>query len=324
MNKTVAFIVVGWNNKDLLSECINSILQQSYKKIRIIYVDNGSSDGSVEFVTQTFPQVECIDTGKNNGFARGNNIGIKHALKDETLGYVALLNSDATIEEQWVEKLVAFSKGKKNLAAMQGVTLDYYNHNIIDSTHLYIARNGQATQGSCRETLVGIPSSFTTFGVNCAAAMFTKEFIVAQPYRKFFDEKMFMYLEDVDVALRSIMMGYKNYCVKDTFAYHMGSASSKKNKIFPLYMTFRNNTGLLLKSLPISLLLKLFPKVVRSDHLLIVELKKRGRLQEARAVRKGRMIGLLYAPNFILKRIKLIGRKKVKKDYVWYLMNKGY
>lgn len=324
MNKTVAFIVVGWNNKDLLAECFDSISSQTYKNIKIIYVDNGSADDSVEFVKQNYPYIFCLDTGKNNGFAKGNNIGIKEALSDKSVEYIALLNSDATLAKYWVENLLAFSKGKKNVAAMQGITLDYYNHNIIDSTHLYVARNSQATQGSCRERFVGIPSSFTTFGVNCAAAMFTRQFIEDQPYKKFFDETMFMYLEDVDVALRSINMGYKNYCVKDTYAYHMGSASSKKNKNFPLYMTFRNNTGLLIKSMPIGLLLRLLPKLIRSDRLLKKELKRKGRITEAHAVRKGRLIGLLYTPHYLIKRCKMIGRKKVQKDYLWNLMNSGY
>ncbi len=324
MNKKVAFIVVGWNNKDLLTECFNSILSQTYKNIDIIYVDNGSADNSVEYVKGKFPEVTCIDTKKNNGFARGNNIGINVALQDKSVSFVALLNSDATLEDRWVEKLVEFSKGKQNLASMQGVTLDYYNHKIIDSTHLYVARNGQATQGSCRELYVGVPSSFTTFGVNCAAAMFTREFIENQPYKQFFDEKMFMYLEDVDVALRSILLGYKNYCVKDTYAYHMGSASSKKNKNFPLYMTFRNNTGLMVKNMPFSLLMRLVPKIIRSDHLLIKELKRKKRFQEAKSVRKGRLVGMLFIPNFAVKRLKMISKKKVNKDYIWYLMNKGY
>lgn len=326
MNKsnTVAFIIVGWNNKDLLKEGFDSIYSQTYKNIKIIYIDNGSKDDSVEYVKQYYPKVVCVDTQTNNGFARGNNIGIKIALEDKSVGYIALLNSDATLDKNWVASLVEFSKSKANVASMQGVTLDYYNHKIIDSTHLYIARNGQATQGSCRETLVGVPSSFSTFGVNCAAAMFTRKFIEDQPYKKFFDERMFMYLEDVDVALRAIVMGYKNYCVKDTYAYHMGSASSKKNKNFPLYMTFRNNTGLMIKTMPLKLLIKLVPKIIRSDHILKKELKRKGKISEVKAVRKGRWISLLYIPGYIIKRTKMIGKRKVQSDYLWSLMNKGY
>lgn len=324
MKKTVAFIIVGWNNKDLLKECLDSINTQTYSAIKTIYVDNGSADDSIDFVKQNYPNVILIDTGKNNGFAKGNNIGIERALEDKDVEYIALLNTDAVIEKDWTSKLVEFSKGKGKIAAMQGITLDYYNHKIIDSTHIYLSRNGQATQGSYRDQLIDVPSTFSVFGVNAAAAMFTRDFIDAQPFKTFFDETMFMYLEDVDVAMRSVVMGYKNYCVKDTYAYHMGSASSKKNKTFPAYMTFRNNTGLLIKNVPFSILFTLFFKIIKSDHQRIQHLKALGRKEEAKAVRKGRFVGLLYSPIFFVKRVKLWRHRDISKKYLWLLMKKGY
>lgn len=324
MKKVVAFILVGWNNEKLLPECINSILSQTYSDIKIYYIDNGSKDGSVKLVKEKYPNVICIETGKNNGFAKGNNIGISEALKNKNIQFVALLNTDATVEKDWTENLVRFAEGKNRIAAMQGITLDYYNHNIIDSTHIFLSRNGQATQGSYRDELINIPSSFTTMGVNAAAAMYTREFIEAQPYKDFFDETMFMYLEDVDVSLRSIVMGYKNYCVKDTFAYHMGSASSKSNKTYPAYMTFRNNSGLLVKNLPFVTLTKLFFRVITSDRARVKHLKKIGRNDEAKAVKKGRLVGILYTPIYLIKRIKLNRHRNVDSKYLWHLMKKGY
>ncbi|MFO0862172.1 MAG: glycosyltransferase family 2 protein [Candidatus Saccharibacteria bacterium] len=324
MKKVVAFIIVGWHNEKLLPECINSVLAQTYSNIKIYYVDNGSADNSVKLVKENYPDVICIETGKNNGFAKGNNIGIREALKDKNVEYIALLNTDATIEKLWAQKLVTFADGKKRVAAMQGITLDYYNHNIIDSTHIFLSRSGQATQGSYRDDLINIPSSFTTMGVNAAAAMYTREFIDAQPFESLFDETMFMYLEDVDVALRSIVMGYKNYCVKDTYAYHMGSASSKSNKTYPAYMTFRNNSGLLVKNLPIGTLAKLLFRVISSDRARVKHLRQLGRKEEAKAVVKGRLFGLLLLPIFYIKRLRLNKSRNIDKNYLWHLMKKGY
>lgn len=324
MKNVVAFIIVGWNNEKLLPECINSVLKQTYKDIKIYYVDNGSRDNSVKLIKEKYKDVVCIETGKNNGFAKGNNIGIREALKDKNVQFIALLNTDATIESKWTEKLVSFANSKNRIGAMQGITLDYYNHNIIDSTHIYLARNGQATQGSYRDDLINVPSSFTTMGVNAAAAMYTREFIDAQPFEALFDETMFMYLEDVDVALRSIVMGYRNYCVKDTFAYHMGSASSKSNKTYPAYMTFRNNSGMLVKNLPLSILAKLFFRVLASDRAHIRHLRLLGRKDEAKAVVKGRLFGLLLIPIFFIKRLKLNKYRSIDKSYLWHLMKKGY
>jgi GT2 family glycosyltransferase len=105
----VAFVIVGWNNKDLLKECFDSIHSQDYKDISIYYVDNGSADNSVEYVTKNFPSVKLVDARKNTGFAVGNNIGIKAALQDEKVQYIALLNSDARIEKSWTSTIIKFA-----------------------------------------------------------------------------------------------------------------------------------------------------------------------------------------------------------------------
>ncbi len=71
-----SFIVVCWNNKDLLEECFETIFNQTYKNYTVIVVDNGSTDGSIEYIKKEFPQIILIETGKNTGFAIGNNVGI--------------------------------------------------------------------------------------------------------------------------------------------------------------------------------------------------------------------------------------------------------
>src|SRR3989344_3735637 len=100
-NPKVAFIIVGWNNLKLLDDCFQSIKRQTYENIEIFYVDNASDDGSVKWVTKNFPKIKILIQNKNTGFAKGNNIGIKEALKNENIKYTALLNTDARIEKDW-------------------------------------------------------------------------------------------------------------------------------------------------------------------------------------------------------------------------------
>jgi GT2 family glycosyltransferase len=111
----IAFVIVGWNNHDLLSGCIESIRSQTYKNIKIIYVDNASSDKSAEFVKRKFAEADIIELKENTGFAKGNNIGIKRALEDEEVKYVALLNTDATLSENWTENIVDFAQLRRVL-----------------------------------------------------------------------------------------------------------------------------------------------------------------------------------------------------------------
>ena len=98
-------IVVNWNGQRFLDECLTALGRQSYPNFGVILVDNGSTDGSVEFVRERFPLVDIISLPENIGFAGANNRAINRALADGTQ-YVALLNNDTKADEQWLEHLV--------------------------------------------------------------------------------------------------------------------------------------------------------------------------------------------------------------------------
>jgi GT2 family glycosyltransferase len=306
MTKTqpkVAFIIVCWNNEDLLQECFESIEKQTYRNHVTVMIDNGSADNSVATARRLKPDAIIIEAGENLAFAKGNNVAIAHALKDTEIEYVALLNSDATLDEKWLEQIIDFAAGKPKGACFQGTTLDYYNHEIIDSTHIFIAHNSQATQGNWRNPYTRELGPLKVLGVNAAACVVSRAFIDAQPFgAEFFDEDMFMYLEDVDVAVRATMMGWDNYLVPQARAYHMGSASSGKNPGFSLYMTFRNNSALIFKNYPFLTALKLFVRMPRSDRATYKHLVHLGNKAAAQKVLKGRINGLFRLPLYIGKR----------------------
>lgn len=326
MNRTrVAFIIVCWNNEDLLKECLASIEEQTYKNIVTYLVDNGSADNSVSTARKLMPDAIVIEAGENLGFAKGNNVGIVKALEDENVGYIALLNTDARLERTWTEKLVKFATSKPRAACLQGTTLDYYNHDIIDSTHIYVARNGQATQGSWRDYFERELGPKKVFGVNAAACLITRDFIEAQPFgHELFDESMFMYLEDVDVAVRATVMGWDNYLVPFARAYHMGSASSSKNPGFSLYLTFRNNSGMIIKNFPFSVMLRLLPKIILSDIETFRHLRRQGRKKISWIIPKARIAGFFRAPIYWVKRRKMMKTSTIDNGYLWTLMKKGF
>jgi GT2 family glycosyltransferase len=325
MQSRVAFIIVGWNNIEILPDCLKSAQAQTYGDIDIYYVDNGSKDGSVEMVKKDFPKAKIIEPGYNTGFAKGNNVGINEALKDPDVGYIALLNSDARVEETWTQKIMEFAKLKPRGALYQGTTLDYYDESVIDSTHVYISYNGQATQGNWRYYYKQEIGPLKVFGVNAAACIISRKFIEAQPFNgELFDEKMFMYLEDVDLSARATVMGWDNYLVPKARALHMGSASSGKNPGFSLYMTFRNNSAMLFKNLPLKTILRMLPAIVRGDLDTLKVLRRMGKKDAARKVLKGRMVGILRIPLFIPRRWQVQRHRRIPKGYLWNLMRSGY
>lgn len=325
MSKKIAYIIVGWNNQELLEECINSIKSQTHHDYDIIYVDNDSKDSSVAFVKQNFPEVTILEPGRNTGFAKGNNTGIEHALKDRSVDYVVLLNTDARLDRSWAQTVVDFAQKKPKGALFQGTTLDYYNHNIIDSTHIFVSRNGQGTQGNWRYFLKGEFGPKKVYGVNAAACLISRLFIEAQPFgSELFDETMFMYLEDVDLATRATIMGWDNYLVAGARALHMGSVSSNKNPGFSLYMTFRNNSAVLYKNFPLRIILRILPALIKGDIETIKTLHRTNRKQAIFKLIKGRVVGLLRLPLFFNKRRILKHYRRANIAYIWSLMVKGF
>jgi len=95
----IAVIIINWNGKHLLEECLSSVENQNYNNYRIIFIDNGSKDKSVKFVGEKFPDVKIISLDKNTGFAKANNIGMHKAFEDSEVEYVAILNNDAMVEK---------------------------------------------------------------------------------------------------------------------------------------------------------------------------------------------------------------------------------
>lgn len=325
-NAKTAFVVIGWNNKKLLKGCFDSIDKQTYPYKQIIYIDNNSSDGSTEWVKQQYPEIIVLSQRKNTGFAKGNNIGIEEALKDLTVGYVVLLNTDARLDPEWTKKIIEFAIVKPKGACFQGTTLDYYKHEVVDSTHIYVSRNGQGTQGNWRYYYNGELGPRKVFGVNAAACLITRDFIETQPFGgELFDENIYMYLEDIDLAARATVMGWDNYLVPGARAYHMGSASSKnRSSTYSLYMTFRNNSGMLFKNFPLRILIRMLPKLVRGDIDTLRTLWRRDQKKGMWQVIKGRLLGLARLPIFIRKRLKMRGYRQIGPEYLWLLMREGY
>lgn len=288
-------------------------------------VDNGSKDKSVAVTKKDYPWVEIHEAGSNLGFAKGNNVGIELLRKKyPELGYIVFLNTDARLRCDWLDVLLNFAGKKPTAALFQSTTLDYYDHQVVDSTHIYISRNGSGTQANWRMPFTNFIGPRKVFGVNAAAAMISCKFIDAQPFKTVFDETMFMYLEDVDLSARATVMGWDNYLVPSTFAYHMGSASSGKNPGFSLYMTYRNNIALLAKNIPATVFMKMLPSIIRSDVLTIKHLRRSGQGKSVPKLVKGRFVGffrlILFIPGIMKMRPY---RQKISKEYLWEIMSKG-
>lgn len=319
-------VVVSWNNESLLADCFESVRAQTIGADRVdaYLVDNGSTDDSVALVRKNFPEVTIIEQGWNSLFAAANNVGIRAAFSDPSVAGVVLLNSDARLSENWFEIVGSFSETRPLGASFQALTRDHANPAIIDSHHLYVNRSLHSTQwGSGTSADRGFANQ-RVFGVNAAAALYMRTFFEAQPFDDLLDEKMGIYLEDVDVAARALMMGWENWFVAGTDATHMGSVSTNKQAGgFALRRTWRNQFVLLLTNFPVRVLLRGFGALVAHEVGAVRHLRATGRGSIVGELWRGRTEGIRLVPYALKRRRQLAPFVVADPEFVWELMQTG-
>jgi len=218
---TVSIIVLNYNGKKYLDGCFTSIARISYPKDKyeVIMVDNGSLDGSIEYVRKKYSWVKVIALNKNYGFAGGNNIGVKFADGD----YVVFLNNDVVVDENWLTELVKVVINKPNA--------------IVTSKALFLDKPGIINHDGSKATLIGRGFCINFGRKNNNLGDLSPKFVV-QPYGAsmlvkkdifrnigMFDEDYFTSLEDLDIGLRAWLFGYKVIYAPASIFYHLGGGS---------------------------------------------------------------------------------------------------
>lgn len=232
MQEKVSIIILNYNGRQYLDDCINFVLAQTYPDFELILFDNASNDGSTEYVKNNFAdnRIKIISSGQNLGFAGGNNEAIKHAEND----IIVLLNNDTKVNNDWLEKLVNAIKEKNTVASSlvitEGVPEKYYRTNGSLSYMMYNIMNI-------------FPDKEDEFYPNGASCIFRKS-ETGMP----FDDDYFFYGEDVYLGLKVRFMGLKVKFVKDSVVYHKGEGSEspgsfktfcrERNRFLNLYLFF--------------------------------------------------------------------------------------
>jgi GT2 family glycosyltransferase len=256
---TTSLIIVNWNGRDLLADCLPSVKAQTMPAREIIVVDNGSTDGSVEFLKDSFPDVRVIRLGKNCGFALANNIGIRLASGTR----IALLNNDTVVDSRWLEQLNRALDEQPEVGFCASKMLMYRDPNIIDAAGdmLGIAKAYKRGHGRPNGTEFNEPAF--VFGACAGAALYRREMLADIGL---FDETFVTNLEDVDLSFRAQLAGYKCIYVPTAVVYHkVGETKGRISWIDRL--THRNNRLMWLKNAPGVLLLKYATRILTEEML---------------------------------------------------------
>lgn len=322
-----AVITANWNGKGLLKECLGSLRKQSYRNFVTIVVDNGSTDGSAEYVMKNFPEVRVISLRKNKGFTGGNNAGFVEAMKDKGIKYLVTLNNDAVAERDWLKNLISAAKSDKNAASCSSKVLYLFNKDKIDTAGIAIYQDGHGQSRGGLENASKYVKKEEIFGASAVAALWKRE---ALEKVGLFDSMFFMYQEEIDLAWRLRYAGYKSIFVPNAIVYHAHSATSRPFSPLKAYCSERNRLWLVFKNFTCLMILKSVYYTMKRYIALAGGARKNkgaaGKFMEKNPLSsiilvllKAYFIGIIALPLFIPKRTRIqyariknhIGRKQI-------------
>lgn len=259
----VTTIVVNWNGAHLLCQCLGALARQTFRDCEVILVDNGSSDGSVPLVQREFPGVRILRNLRNRGFAAANNQAIAATASD----YVALINNDAVAEEDWLERLVAAAEEQPALGSCASKMVFAQSPATINSTGISIDlagiawdRLGGLTDGPVSNVKREV------FGPCAGAALYRRAML---DDIGLFDEDFFAYLEDVDLAWRARLRGWRCLYVPQAKVAHHQSATGGEGSSFKSFLLGRNKIWTTIKNYPAPEVIKYLPAVALYDCLSV-------------------------------------------------------
>lgn len=254
--KKVTVVIPNFNGKTYLDDCLKSLKKQQFKDFDIIVVDDGSTDGSVSYLKERWPEVNVIALSDNTGFANAVNTGIR----ESDSPYVYLLNNDCICSETAIGQLVKDMDKDIRLFSVQSKMLAMKEpHNIDDSGDLYSAMGWAFSPGKDKPSTRYNKRAFVT-SCCAGAAMYRRS---ALDETGLFDVDHFCYLEDVDIGYRARLFGYMNMMEPSSVVYHAGSASSgSRYNEFKVKLTAGNNIYLIYKNMTVLQIVLNLPLII--------------------------------------------------------------
>lgn len=251
----LAVVLLNWNGKSWLEKFLPGVIEHTSDG-QICVIDNASTDDSVEFLKQNYPQVQIVQTGKNLGFAAGYNKGLEEINAD----IFCLLNTDVEVTPNWSQPAMNLFQSSPEIAAVQPKVLDFNRRiffefagaggGLIDNLGYPYCR-GRVFENIEKDHGQYDDETEIFWASGCCM------FIRAEDFRrqKGFDERFFAHQEEIDLCWRLKNEGRKIFYTGKSAIYHVGGGTLNKQSPRKTFLNIRNNCSMLAKNLP-------FPAVI--------------------------------------------------------------
>jgi GT2 family glycosyltransferase len=312
---TVSVIIVTHNGQDHLRRCLESLARQTFTGFEVLVVDNGSVD-PIPAVVAEFGclDVRLLDLGRNTGFAAANNRGAAMAQGR----WLALLNSDAFPEPAWLDTLLARARARSEFSFFSSQQVSAADPDIIDGTGDMYALNGRAWRRDYLHRASETPRQEEEVWGACAASALYLRSVFEEAGG--FDEEYFCYSEDVDLAFRLRLRGYRCLHVPDAVVHHIGSATSGgERSAFAVYHGFRNSEWTWFKNMPWPLVITLLPA---HAWLIVTELRYARSIGQLRTALRAKRDGLRGLPGLFARRREVQRARRIGIDELRRVMHR--
>lgn len=299
----VAIVILNYNGKQHLSRFLPGVLNSTYPNLRVVVADNGSDDGSLSLLAEQYPEIECIDLGKNFGFAAGYNQALQLRKED----YLVLLNSDVEVPPGWLEPIIKQMEQDRHIAVVQpkikaltephkfeyagacGGWMDTLGYPFCRGRIFAETEEDQGQYDDVQEIFWASGAAFV---------------IRRALFEQFggFDGEFFAHSEEIDLCWRLKNAGYKIMVNPQSSVLHLGGGTLAYNTPRKTYLNFRNSLYTLVKNEEASKLTWLVPLRLVMDGLAAGLFLSQGKLPHITAVLRAHVSLYVHLPALLGKR----------------------
>ena len=279
----VSIIIVNWNGKHWLEGCLPSLSKVTYKNVEWIIVDNGSTDGSIEWIQKHYSKTVLVSNSENLGFSHANNLGYKEA-KGE---YILFLNNDTKVAPDYVTELLKPFETDKTIGGVQSKIYLMDDSTRLDSVGSFLTPTGflfhNNLGGKDKKVLDKEIDLYTAKG---ASMMFRKDVLKKVEVDGWiFDPDYFAYFEETDLCHRVWLSGYRIvYAYKAVMYHKMGATSKNLISEWVQFNSFKNRINSYIKNLGLFNLFLILPYHIFLCHVSAILFLIKGKIRLAIAI----------------------------------------